>query len=256
MRQKREYDDERDAVLIKEHFDALRGRAGALVIKMRLEQLSNVIMNHKKIRRLMRKYNLVAKIRRANPYRKIAKATQEHATCPNLLERQFDQGEPDKVFLTDITYLNYGNGQTAYLSAVKDGSTRQVSAHCLSKSLDVSLSIRTFERLLERLDGNIHPEAIIHSDQGIHYTHPTFRQKVSKSGIRQSMSRKGNCWDNASMESFFGHMKDELDLSDCTTLEDLQNRVKAYIDYYNSERYQWTLKKMTPDQFRSHLLTA
>lgn len=255
-RQQREYNDELDAALIKEHFDALRGRAGALVIKMRLEQLSNVIMNHKKIRRLMKKFHLIATLRRANPYRKIAKATQEHATCLNLQERQFDQGEADKVFLTDITYLNYGNGQTAYLSVVKDGSTRQVPAHCLSASLEVSLSITTFQRLLERLDGNIHPEAMIHSDQGVHYTHPTFRETVCKAGFRQSMSRKGNCWDNASMESFFGHMKDELDLSNCTTLEDLRKRVDSYIDYYNSERYQWTLRKMTPDQFRSHLLTA
>ncbi len=255
-RQKREYSDEQDANLIKEHFVALHGKAGALVIKMRMEQRSNVTMNHKKIRRLMKKYNLVVTIRRANPYRKIAKATQEHATCPNLLERQFDQGEPDKVFLTDITYLNYGNGQTAYLSVIKDGSTRQVPAHYLSTSLDVSLSIQTFDRLLEHLDGNIHPEAMIHSDQGIHYTHPTFRVKVSEAGFRQSMSRKGNCWDNASMESFFGHMKDELDLAECNTLEELRNRVQEYIDFYNSERYQWTLKKMTPDQFRSHLLTA
>lgn len=255
-RQQREYNDERDALLIQEHFDDLRGKAGALMIKMRLQQLSYVIMNHKKIRRLMKKYHLVATIRQVNPYRKMAKATQEHSICPNLLKRQFDQGEPDKVFLTDITYLRYGQGQTAFLSAVKDSTTRQVPVHYVSTSLDVSLSIRTFERLLEHLDGNIHPEAMIHSDQGIHYTHPTFRLKVNQAGFLQSMSRKGNCWDNASMESFFGHMKDELDLSDCMTLEEVRNRVQAYMDYYNSERFQWTLKKMTPDQFRSHLLTA
>jgi putative transposase len=124
--QKRECDDERDAALIKEHFDTLRGRSDALVIKMRLEQLSNVIMNHEKIRRLMKKFNLVATIRKANPYRKIEKTTQEHATCLNLLVRQFDQGEPYMVFLKDITYLNYGNGQTAYLSDVKDGPLMDV----------------------------------------------------------------------------------------------------------------------------------
>lgn len=67
---------------------------------MHLERRDTVIMNHKKIRRLMRKYNLVAKVRQANPYRKMAKATQEHRTCPNLLERQFNQGEPGKVLLT------------------------------------------------------------------------------------------------------------------------------------------------------------
>ncbi|MGG3866155.1 IS3 family transposase, partial [Brevibacillus laterosporus] len=122
--QLREDADEHDIKLIKKHFDALHGKAGALVIKMRLERESGVIMNHKKIRRLMRKYKLVATIRQANPYRKLAKATQEHQTCPNLLQRQFDQGEPEKVLLTDITYMYYGNGQCAYLSVVKDRANK------------------------------------------------------------------------------------------------------------------------------------
>ncbi|MDF2963976.1 MAG: transposase, partial [Paenibacillus sp.] len=78
----------------------------------------------------------------------------------------------------------------------------------------------------------------------------------SKAGFNQSMSRKGNCWDNASMETFFGHMKDDLEYRDCGTLQELRARVDDYISYYNSGRYQWALKKMTPDEFRSHLLTA
>ncbi len=78
-------------------------------MKMILENDYDVVMNHKKIRRLMRKYDLKAKIRRANPYRRMLKATQEHRTCPNLLDRQFDQEEPGKVLLTDITYLYYCN---------------------------------------------------------------------------------------------------------------------------------------------------
>ena len=102
----------------------------------------------------------------------------------------------------------------------------------------------------------MHPEAILHSDQGMHYTHPKFRNRVKKAGFRQSMSRKGNCWDNAPMESFFGHMKDEVDFKACETIEELRICIDEYIEYYNSERYQWTLKKMTPDEYRSHLLTA
>jgi putative transposase len=255
-RQLRAAADESDVCLIKQHFHALQGKAGALVLKMRLQHINHVKMNHKKIRRLMRKYNLVAAIRQANPYRKMAKATQEHHTCPNLLERQFDQGEPEKVFLTDITYLRYGNGQWAYLSCVKDGATKQILAEYLSSSLEVSLVERTLERLLERLDGNIHPEVIFHSDQGMHYTHPKIQLLIRKAGFKQSMSRRGNCWDNASMESFFGHMKDDLDYSDCQTLQELRERVTEYIAYYNSERYQWTLKKMTPDEYRSHLLAV
>ena len=121
----REAADERDFLFIKEHFEALKGKAGALVIKMRLVRLNGVVMNYKKIRRLMRKFKLVTVIRKANPYRKMAKATQEHRTCPNLLERQFDQGVPEKVLLTDITYLRYGTGQWSYLSCIKDGATKQ-----------------------------------------------------------------------------------------------------------------------------------
>ena len=255
-RQLREAADERDIALIKHHFKALNQKAGALVIKMHLEHGDSVVMNHKKIRRLMRKYKLVAQVRQANPYRKMAKATQEHMTCPNLLQRQFDQGEAEKVFLTDITYLRYGNSQWAYLSCVKDGTTKQILAYCLSSTLEISIVKRTIRRLLERLDGNVHPEAIIHSDQGMHYTLPRIREMITKAGFRQSMSRKGNCWDNAPMESFFGHMKDELDYSDALTIEELRARVDRYITFYNTERYQWTLKKMTPDEFRSHLLAA
>jgi len=255
-RQLREASDESDARLIQTHFNRLRGKAGALVIKMRLERLSGVVMNHKKIRRLMRKFKLVATIRQPNPYRKLARATQEHLTCENLLQRQFNQGEPEKVLLTDITYMRYGTGQWAYLSCVKDGATKQILAHYLSSTLELSIVEQTLVRLQERLDGALHPEVIFHSDQGMHYTHPKIRHLIKKAGFKQSMSRKGNCWDNASMESFFGHMKDELAYRDCQTLQELQVRVNEYITYYNSERYQWTLKKMTPDEYRSHLLTA
>ncbi len=199
-------------LLIKTHFDRLNGKAGALVIKMNLEKIDNVVMNHKKIRRLMRKYNLVTKVRKANPFRKIAQATQEHKTCANLLERQFDQGEPEKVMLTDITYLKYNNGkQWGYLSCVKDGCTHEILAHYLSTSLESSFVDQTLDNLFERLEGNIHPEAFLHSVQGMHYTHLSFQKKVQVAGFRQSKSRRGNCYDNASMELFFGHMKDELE---------------------------------------------
>jgi transposase InsO family protein len=256
-RQRKEVADESDLELIKAHFNRLDEKAGALVIKMNLENLDNVVMNHKKIRRLMHKYNLVAKVRQANPYRKIAQATQEHKTCENLLERQFDQGEPEKVLLTDITYLKYNNGkQWGYLSCVKDGATHEILAHHLSTSLELPIVEKTLDKLLERLDGNIHPEAIFHSDQGMHYTHPKFQKRVKEAGFRQSMSRRGNCYDNASMESFFGHMKDELTYKDCQSIEELRKRINEYIHFYNTERYQWTLKKMTPNEYRSHLLTA
>ncbi|RTE09188.1 IS3 family transposase [Paenibacillus whitsoniae] len=81
----------------------------------------------------------------------------------------------------------------------------------------------------------------------MHYTHPVFQNKVKKAGFKQSMSRKGNCWDNAPMESFFGHMKDELEYEDCLTIQELRQRVNEYMLAYNTERYRWGLKKMIPD---------
>lgn len=255
-RMERERKDEDDFKLIKEIHDSRQGKSGGRDIRMILQNVYGVVMNLKKIYRLMKKFNLQTKIRRANPYRKMSKATQEHRTCPNLLNRQFVQTEPGKVLLTDITYLYLENKTPVYLSCVKDGSTREILAYYLSTSLEMGIVYRTLENLISSLDGNVHPEAILHSDQGFHYTHPDFQEKVKELGFTQSMSRKGNCWDNAPMESFFGHMKDDLDASSCKTVGELQRKVENFMDYYNSSRYQWGLKKMTPEEFRGHLIAA
>lgn len=256
VRFEKEKRDEADYQLIKEVYDLKKGKVGALSIKMILENDYGVIMNHKRIRRIMKKYNLKAKIRRANPYKQIAKATQEHKTCDNKLERQFDQGEPYKVLLTDITYIYYEKGRKAYLSVIKDGATREILAYHISSSLKMEIVYETIDNLIEREDFLFHPECLIHSDQGVHYTHPDFQKKVADLGIAQSMSRRGNCWDNAPIESFFGHMKDWIDFKTCTSLSEVKQTVEAYMTDYNNHRYQWSLKKMTPVQYRGHLLAA
>lgn len=247
--------DDKDAALIETIFDAEKGKVGALQIKMILENDYGIIMNHKKIRRLMKKYHLTAKIRQAKPYKYMLKATKEHRACKNLLNREFNQNEPGKVYLTDITYIYYGNGQKAYLSCIKDSTTKEIITHVVSRSLKMDIVYRTLKQLSETV-GGFHPEAMIHSDQGVHYTHPEFQHRVKELGLRQSMSRRGNCWDNAPMESFFGHFKDGVDHKACPTFEALKHTVGNYINKYNNERYQWELKKMTPVQYRSHLLTA
>ncbi|UII58662.1 IS3 family transposase (plasmid) [Cytobacillus spongiae] len=247
--------DEQDVTLIRSIFQREDEKVGALQIKMFLENDYDVIMNHKKIRRLMRKFHLVTKIRRANPYKRMMKATQEHRTCPNLLNREFKQEKPGLVFLTDITYIYYGKGQKAYLSCVKDSTTNEIVAHHVSTSLGMDLVYRTLEKLKVAQNG-FHPRSLIHSDQGFHYTHPFFQQKVKEAGLQQSMSRKGNCWDNAPMESFFGHFKDHVNHKACRNLNELKEKVDTFIQRYNHRRYQWELNKMTPVQYRGHLLTA
>lgn len=149
IRAQRDEQDEMDVKLIREVFINKKEKIGALQIKMIMENDYSVVMNHKKIRRLMAKYNLKTKVRKANPYRKMAKATQEHLTCPNLLDREFNQGEPGKVLLTDITYLYYGKGQKAYLSCVKDGATKEIIAYHLSTSLKMDIVYSTLKKLKE-----------------------------------------------------------------------------------------------------------
>lgn len=254
-RQVRDEKDKEEIKLIQLIFTQNQEKAGALQIKMMLENDYGVIMNHKKIRRLMKKFGLRAKIRQANPYKQMMKATQEHRTCPNHLNRAFNQQKPGKIFLTDITYVYYGNGQKAYLSCVKDSTTKEIVAHHLSTSLHMGIAYSTLEKLQEAMEC-FHPEAMIHSDQGFHYTHPQFQARVKEAGLLQSMSRRGNCWDNAPMESFFGHLKDMVDHKSCENFKQLNQEVNHYINRYNTERYQWNLNKMTPVQYRDHLLAA
>ena len=122
------------------------------------------------------------------------------------------------------------------------------------------LEHRTAPNLLQRkFDVNV-PDTIYSTDisyllyQGVHYTHPLYVQKLKEFGVTQSMSRKGNCLDNAPIESFFEHLKDDVDIKACRTFEEVKTLVENYIDYYNNERCQWGLNKMTPAQCRCHLL--
>ncbi len=255
--ERREYQEAKDEeakTMILKAFHFNNRKKGARQIKMTLAGQFQCVFNLKKIRRIMKKYDIVCPIRKANPYRRMMKATQEHRVVPNLLNRQFKQETPGKVLLTDITYLNYYGGQRAYLSVIKDGSTGEVLAHYMSSRITMELATNTLTKLKKNKSFKQAKDALIHSDQGTHYTHPDFQKLVRKLGLRQSMSKRGNCWDNAPIESFFGHLKDEVDIKVCKTIEELQREINKYIHHYNQTRYQWNLKKMTPVQYRNHLL--
>ncbi|MBW4845121.1 MAG: IS3 family transposase, partial [Lachnospiraceae bacterium] len=114
----------------------------------------------------------------------------------------------------------------------------------------------TINMLIKNHKKSLQTDAILHSDQGCHYTSISFRQLLKDKELRQSMSRRGNCWDNAPQESFFGHMKDEIHLSRCTTYEELCTEINDYMDYYNNERYQWELAKLSPNQYVEYLRTG
>jgi len=235
-----------DYLKIKEIFDKGKGKWGWRNIKMRLEA-----MNHKKIQRIMRKYGLRTRVRRKNPYRQMMKKNLEHRIFPNKLEREFHQMVPFKVFCTDITYIPFQNG-FAYLSVIKDIASGEVVAWNLSLYLQMTLVTDTIKNM--RLES--YEDIMIHSDQGFHYTNPTYIEIVKELNMIQSMSGKGKCIDNAPIESFFGHMKDELDYKFCHSFEELYLAIEEYMRYYNYERKQWTRKRMTPVQYRNHLLAS
>lgn len=222
---------------------------------MKLAREKQVRMNHKKVLRIMKKYRLATKVRRKNPYKIIMKKTQEHRTCPNILARKFEQPMPLKVLCTDISYLWFSY-RFAYLSVVKDIASREIVAWSLSLNAGLDLVFETVNDLKQNADRKSWPleDVLLHSDQGFQYTHPDYIAEVKKLKIQRSMSRKSNCIDNAPMESFFGHLKDELDCNKCQTFEELRKMVKEYIEYYNNHRQQWELKKMTPVEYRNHLL--
>lgn len=255
-RLQREDEDEKDFELVLEAY-RFRGRPkGARGIHMRLLHM-NVRMNVKKIRRLMREYGLKCPIRRENPYKRMARAMKTNHVAPNVLKRNFLQGKPRKVLLTDITYLFYKTGK-CYLSTILDAMTREVLAYRLSESLEVDFVIETVDALIQKHRCTLDNTTIVHSDQGCHYTSNAFIQKLKDHQFVQSMSRKGNCWDNAPQESFFGHMKDEIrDAVSCAvSLETVQQIVDDQMDYYNNDRYQWQLLKLSPAEYCGYLMTG
>lgn len=243
----KDYDD---YLLIKDIFEKGKKKYGWRSIQMNLPTVRS--MNHKKIKRIMKKYHLICRIRRANPYKQMAKKTKEHRTFDNQLNREFKLSAPFKVFCTDITYLPF-NRRMAYLSVIKDIGSGEAVAWKLSQHINMDLVLGTVDSL--KINAALPLKNImIHSDQGFHYTNPQYIQQIKELGMIQSMSRKGNCIDNSPMESFFGHFKDDVDYQDCKSFEELNILIENYMIYYNNERYQWNLKKMTPVQYRNHLL--
>lgn len=239
-------------LLIKEIFDKGKRKYGFRTIQMKLLE-KKIIMNHKKISRIMKKYRLFAKIRRTNPYKIIMKKSLEHRTFENKLNRNFDQSVPFKALCADITYLPF-NHRFAYLSAVKDVASGEVVGWNLTRHLEMDIVLGTIENMKKYASLASFKDVLIHSDQGFHYTNPQYVEKIKGLNMIQSMSGKGNCIDNAPIESFFGHLKDDVDCKSCKTFEQMHLLIRGYMKYYNYERPQWNLKKMTPVEYRNHLL--
>lgn len=251
----KEIQDRKDFDLILAVYNRRGFKKGSRTIYMILKK-ENKLMNLKKIQRLMRKYGLVCPIRKPNPYKKMMKVLGESTIAPNLLERKFREYGPRVVLLTDITYLFYSNHKKCYLSTIKDAYTKEILAWALSPNMEEDFVLDTIKMLLNNHKSELKTNSLVHSDQGIHYKVLLFQELLKNNDLRQSMSRKANCWDNAPQESFHGHMKDEIDLNSCKTFEDVKNMIEEYINYYNNERPQWELDKLTPAEYYEFIKTG
>lgn len=256
VRQEKEVIDQKDFEIILSAYNHKGYDKGAKGIYMNLLHMNPpIVMNIKKIRRLMGKYNLYCPIRKANPYRRIATSLKTTNVSKNLVNREFTKHGPRKILLTDITYIPF-NGVFCYLSTVIDAFTKQVLSYVLSESLEVEFVLETVNRLVQDHGIALTTETIIHSDQGCHYTSFSFIQLVKDKKLRQSMSRKGNCWDNAPQESFFGHMKDEINLSNAKSFNNVKHIIDNWMNYYNNDRYQWQLAKLSPNEYYEYYMTG
>jgi transposase InsO family protein len=205
----------------------------------------------------MKKYGLYCPIRKPSPYKKMAKDMKTNHVAQNIVNRKFNEQKVRHVFLTDITYIPY-NGQFCYLSPIMDLCTNEIVAYTLSESLEVQFVLDMVDSLVKKHGATLDDSIIIHSDQGCHYTSNAFIRKLKDADFVQSISRKGNCWDNAPQESFFGHMKDEIGtaIGRCKTFKEIKEIIDDWIDYYNNERYQWDLDKLSPAEYYQYKLTG
>lgn len=176
--------------------------------------------------------------------------------APNKLKRSFNETRPYHVIHTDVSQVRMANHQWAYLSVMTDEASKEVLACQVSAHPDKELIDQTLNQLIHHLPDNAQP--IIHSDQEWHYQLGYYIQKLTDHHFVQSMSRKGNCLDNAPVESFFHLLKTELfnGLPPCTNLTEVKSLIQEYVHFFNHVRISLKTKGMTPIAYRNHVLAA
>ncbi|MBB5325722.1 transposase InsO family protein [Anoxybacillus tepidamans] len=200
-------------------------------------------MNHKRVRRLMRELGIRSVIRKKRPFY----GHRGSVVFPNVLNREFYAENPYQKLVTDITYVRVGD-TFAYLSVVLDLYNNEIVAWELSNRNDLPLVINTLNQLNGKL---LDKNALLHSDQGFQYTTKSYENHLKELQIQGSHSRKGNCYDNACIESFFSHLKTEkLYLVRPKTIEQAYQAIQEYIHFYNHSRFQEKLNGLSPIEYR------
>lgn len=231
--------------IYKEH----DGRYGYRRIRDELANRGQKV-NHKKVQRLMKELGLkcIVQMKKYKSYKgsvgKIA---------PNILDRQFTAEAPNEKWTTDISEIKLF-GEKLYLSPVLDMFNGEIITYTIGSRPTFSLVSDMLDKALERLPED--HQLLMHSDQGWHYQMKQYRHALQSRGIVQSMSRKGNCYDNSVMENFFGIMKSEfLYLKEFESIEHFKEELEKYIHYYNTKRLKAKFK-MSPVQYRTHFTQA
>lgn len=236
--------------VIKLIYTENKQRIGYRRITLELKN-KGITINHKTVQRLMKQLGLFCQVRmkKYNSHRgdvgKIA---------PNILERNFEANKPNQKWVTDITEFSLF-GQKLYLSPILDLCSRDIVSYAISKHPRFSLITDMLEQAFQKIPDN--SNLILHSDQGWHYQMRPYQRMLQAKGIRQSMSRKGNCLDNAVIENFFGLLKTELlYLQDFESMEHFEQELIDYLNYYNNRRIKIKLKGLPPALHRQQTLSA
>ena len=233
---------------IKEEITAIyhenKGRYGYRRITLELHNRGFVI-NHKTVRRLMKELGLQCFVRAYKSYK-----GEVGKICDNLLNREFEAENPNEKWVTDVTEFKVHN-EKLYLSPIVDLFNGEVISYNLSKHPVFAQVVDMLEKAFNKIPDNTN--LILHSDQGWQYQMKQYQHLLKEKGIRQSMSRKGNCLDNSLAENFFGLLKSELFyMKEYKTIEELEKDIIEYIDYYKKKKKKSKLKGMSHVQYRTH----
>ncbi|WJH35169.1 IS3 family transposase [Paenibacillus sp. CC-CFT747] len=237
--------DDELKVKIMECHTHVKGIYGYPRVRTWLKKTYNLQVNHKRVYRLMRELGIRSRIRRKKPYFGSREAT---VVSKNVLNRKFSATAPNQKWATDVTYLPIGS-RFLYLSVIFDLYNNEVVSYQIGRHNNLKLVLDTVEAAVHKRNVK---KLLLHSDQGFQYTHKHYHTLLKRKKIKPSMSRKGNCWDNACIESFFGHLKSEcVRLQSFASEDELTEAIGSYIHFYNNERFQQKLNNLSQVEYRT-----
>ena len=235
--------------VLRQVFDNSYKAYGYRRIQVVLKQKHGFCLSGKTVLKLMKQENRVCQIRRR---KYVSYRGPVGLAAANVLDRDFRTSEPNQKWATDVTEFKV-LGQKQYFSPVIDLFNGEVITYTIKSSPDLGLVSGMLSQAIKTLPGGQKP--ILHSDQGWHYRHLSYQEGLRKAGLQQSMSRKGNCLDNAVAENFFGHFKEEfLRQQKFTSIDQFRTELDSYIQWFNNDRIRLKLKGLSPVEYRTQSL--